>query len=68
MFSGEQIVKEISEMGITHVVWLPDSTLGQWELAAQAAGGHGIKLVRVCREGEAWAIAHGARTGGGGRW
>ncbi len=64
MFSGEQIVKELSEMGITHVVWLPDSTLGQWELSLQAATGHGIKLVRVCREGEAWAIAMGLELGG----
>jgi sulfopyruvate decarboxylase TPP-binding subunit len=64
MFSGEQIVTELLEMGISHVVWLPDSTLGQWEPALEAAGDCGIKLVRVCREGEAWAIAMGLELGG----
>ena len=64
MFSGEQIVSELAELGITHVVWLPDSTLGQWEPALEAAGSRGINLVRVCREGEAWAIAMGLELGG----
>lgn len=62
MISGEQIVAELREMGITHVVWLPDSTLGQWEPALQSA--RDVKLVRVCREGEAWAIAMGLELGG----
>ncbi|MBI3865603.1 MAG: hypothetical protein HY290_27335 [Planctomycetia bacterium] len=62
MFSGEQIVAELTEMGITHIVWLPDSTLGQWESALQDASG--MTLVRVCREGEAWAVAMGLELGG----
>jgi sulfopyruvate decarboxylase TPP-binding subunit len=62
MFSGEQIVAELTELGITHVVWLPDSALGQWEAALSAA--KNLKLIRVCREGEAWAIAAGLHMGG----
>ena len=62
MFSGSQIVAELQGMGITHVVWLPDSTLGQWEDALSSSSA--IKLVRVCREGEAWALAMGLSLGG----
>lgn len=62
MFSGPQIVAELQGLGITHVVWLPDSTLGQWEEALSQA--KAPKLVRVCREGEAWAIAMGLQLGG----
>lgn len=62
MFSGEQIVAELRKTGITHVVWVPDSTLGQWEQALSTAAE--LKLVRVCREAEAWAIAMGLTLGG----
>jgi sulfopyruvate decarboxylase TPP-binding subunit len=62
MFSGGQIVAELKGLGITHVVWLPDSTLGQWEAALSAEPD--LKLIRVCREGEAWAIAMGLYLGG----
>ncbi len=62
MFSGKQIVAELQGMGVTHVIWLPDSTLGQWEEALAAATSP--KLIRVCREGEAWAIALGLQLGG----
>ena len=62
MFSGEQIVAELTGAGITHVVWLPDSTLGQWEEALSST--RGLTLIRVCREGEAWAIAAGLYLGG----
>jgi len=62
MFTGPQIVELISELGITHVVWVPDSTLGQWEEALAAAPN--TQLVRVCREGETWAVAAGLHLGG----
>jgi sulfopyruvate decarboxylase subunit alpha len=62
MFSGGEIAAELTALGITHVVWLPDSTLGQWEGALSATPG--LKLIRVCREGEAWAIAAGLHLGG----
>jgi len=62
MFTGQQIVGEFRRMGITHVVFLPDSTLGLWEEAMNDADD--IEVVRVCREGEAWAIAAGLYLGG----
>ncbi len=61
MFSGEQVASLFTRCGITHVVTVPDSTLGQWEPAIQRAG---IRLVGVCREGEAWAVAAGLYLGG----
>ena len=62
MFSGEQIVGELNRMGITHVVWLPDSLLGTWEKALSQATT--LKLIRVCREAETWAVAAGLYLGG----
>lgn len=62
MFTGAQIIAELERMGITHVVWLPDSTLGQWETALASA--ERLTLVRVCREGEAWGLATGLFLGG----
>ncbi|MBA4019753.1 MAG: hypothetical protein C0483_21520 [Pirellula sp.] len=62
MFTGAQIVEVFTKLGITHVVWLPDSTLGTWEPALASADG--LQLVRVCREGEAWTIAAGLHLGG----
>ena len=62
MFTGQQIVDVFNEMGVTHVVFLPDSTLGLWEDDMSAA--ESLELVRVCREGEAWAVAAGLHLGG----
>lgn len=62
MFTGEQIVAELQRMQVTHVVWLPDSTLGVWEQAL--SGAKSPQLIRVCREGETWAIAAGLHLGG----
>lgn len=62
MFTGAQIVRELQSVGITHVVWLPDSTLGPWEVELTSASN--LQVVRVCREGEAWAVAAGLYLGG----
>jgi sulfopyruvate decarboxylase subunit alpha len=62
MFAGEEMVELFRQMPVTHVVALPDSTLGLWEDAIRAAGNP--RLIRVCREGEAWAIAAGLYLGG----
>jgi len=62
MIAADRIAGELTRMGVTHVVWLPDSLLGTWEPALQRVAG--LKLVRVCREGEAWAIAAGLWIGG----
>ena len=62
MFTPEEIVAAFTELGITHVVWIPDTTTGQWDNALQAAPD--FKLIQVCREGEAWALAAGLYLGG----
>jgi sulfopyruvate decarboxylase subunit alpha len=62
MFDGPAIVAALKQCGVTHVVWLPDSELGTWEAALTAKDG--LPLVRVCREGEALAVAAGLLLGG----
>lgn len=62
MFTGEQVAQTFVDLGITHVVWLPDSALGPWEAALENS--KCFQLIRVCREGEAWAIASGLHIGG----
>ena len=62
MFTGSEIVECLRAMRITHVVWVPDSTLGQWESALQNCDE--IQLIGVCREGEAWSTAAGLYLGG----
>jgi sulfopyruvate decarboxylase TPP-binding subunit len=61
MFAGEEIAALLTSLGITHVITVPDSTIGRWETAIAAGG---ITIVRVCREGEAWAVAGGLHMGG----
>ena len=48
-------------VGVSHVVTIPDSTIGKWEQAIEQSG---VRLVRVCREGEAWEVAAGLWLGG----
>lgn len=62
MFTGEQIAGLFVEIGATHVLTVPDSTIGQWEQAIEQRSE--LRLVRVCREGEAWGIAAGLYLGG----
>ena len=62
MFTGDQIAALLTGMGVTHVVSIPDSTLGQWDQALEASDR--ISVVRVCREGEAWEVAAGLYLGG----
>jgi sulfopyruvate decarboxylase TPP-binding subunit len=62
MLDGPSIVGALKNCGITHVVWIPDSEIGTWEpaLAAETS----ISVLRVCREGEAFAVAAGLWLGG----
>src|SRR5690349_9586315 len=62
MFTGDQIADSLDQLGITHVVTVPDSTIGQWQGAIAARGR--ITIVRVCREGEAWEVAAGLELAG----
>lgn len=61
MFSGEQVGSLLESLGVTHVITVPDSTIGQWEEGIERSG---ISLIHVCREGEAWTIAGGLYLGG----
>jgi sulfopyruvate decarboxylase subunit alpha len=61
-YPAAAVLKILVELGITHVVWLPDSALGPWESALEQS--KALTLVRVAREGEAWAIAAGLQLGG----
>lgn len=63
MFTGDQISELFEHLGITHVVTVPDSTVGQWQDAIEQRGV--TRIVRVCREGEAWQVAAGLMLGGG---
>jgi sulfopyruvate decarboxylase TPP-binding subunit len=59
---GPSLVAALTDCGVTHVVWIPDSELGTWEDALQ--GSSALQLVRVCREGEAIGVAAGLMLGG----
>jgi sulfopyruvate decarboxylase TPP-binding subunit len=62
VFSGEQVAALLADLGVTHVVTVPDSTIGRWQDAIEGSGT--LRLVRVCREGEAWGVAAGLHLGG----
>src|SRR5262245_20150953 len=62
MLDGSAVVAALKRQGATHAIWIPDSELGTWESALTAADS--FSLVRVCREGEAFAVAAGLWLGG----
>jgi sulfopyruvate decarboxylase TPP-binding subunit len=61
MFTGKQIADTLSEMGVSHVVSVPDTTIGPWLGEIDATN---VNVIQVCREGEAWGIAAGLYLGG----
>lgn len=62
MFTGSEIAQALSQMEISHAIWLPDSIMGTWEKSLEASPT--LQLIRVCREGEAWPLAAGLHLGG----
>jgi sulfopyruvate decarboxylase TPP-binding subunit len=62
MFTGDEMAATVAAMGVTDVVWVPDSLLAQWEEALETSPR--LRLLRVCREGEAWPLAAGLLLGG----
>lgn len=61
MFTAQQVATLFTELGVTHITTVPDSTIGPWLDEIAAAN---VDIVQVCREGEAWAIAAGLYMGG----
>lgn len=59
---GTTIVSALVESGISHVIWIPDSHSGAWD--SELNSNSHITLIRVCREGEAFAMAAGLHLGG----
>jgi sulfopyruvate decarboxylase TPP-binding subunit len=62
MLDGPGFVAALRALETTHLVWIPDSSLGTFEPALGAAPE--LRVVRPCREGEAWVIAAGLLLGG----
>jgi sulfopyruvate decarboxylase TPP-binding subunit len=62
MLDGPSVVAALKCAGVSQVVWIPDTELGAWEPAL--AADPDLKLIRVCREGEAIAVAAGLLLGG----
>jgi sulfopyruvate decarboxylase TPP-binding subunit len=62
MLDGAAVVGALLKCGVTHIIWIPDSSIGAWESAIVAEPR--IGLVRPCREGEAIGIAGGLWMGG----
>lgn len=62
MLDGPSVAAALVRSGVTHVAWLPDSEIGTWESALTSTPG--LQLIRVCREGEAFAVAGGLLLGG----
>jgi len=62
MAKARLILNELKKWKVTHVVGLPDN--GSRALYQILNGESGIKVVSVCREGEAFAIASGLYIGG----
>ena len=60
MITGSGVAELLRSMGISHVVTVPDGTIGRWEPDIERAG---IRIIRVCREGEAWTVAGGLYIG-----
>lgn len=56
------VLAELRRVGVTHVVWLPDSETGYMYQAMRESDF--LTLVPVCREGESIAIAAGLIMGG----
>jgi sulfopyruvate decarboxylase TPP-binding subunit len=61
-FDGPAVAAALVAAGVTDVVWVPDSELGRWDQALSTTPG--LRLRRVCREGEALALAAGLLLGG----
>ena len=60
--SASQLAGALADLGVTHAVGLPDTSLGM--LFRRLEDGMAIRTVGVTREGEAFAVAAGLWMGG----
>lgn len=61
MIEPVAVVAALEAAGFTHLVWIPDSSLGTWEAVL---AGTRLAPIRVTREGEAIGLAAGLILGG----
>jgi phosphonopyruvate decarboxylase len=62
MLDGKSLIASLLDCGVTHLIWIPDSSTGTWE--SELSSSSALNIVRVCREGEAFAVAAGLLLGG----
>ena len=61
---AEEAVEQLIACGVTHLVWLPDSESGfMYDALVRAESAGRLKLVPICREGEAIPLAMGLLMG-----
>ncbi|MGE0605856.1 MAG: thiamine pyrophosphate-binding protein [Pirellulales bacterium] len=60
-FAADAFLQALAQAGITHVVGLPDTETGP---VFDQPARHGPRVITVCREGEALALAAGLWGGG----
>lgn len=61
MYDGQEIADLFVRLEISHVIWIPDTTTGEWEHQLESSK---FQLIRICREGEAWPLAAGLIVAG----
>jgi len=61
MIDPAAVVAALEAAGFTHLVWIPDSSLGTWNAALANSK---LAPIRVTREGEAIGLAAGLMLGG----
>ena len=57
IFSGAEIVTELTQLGISHVVWVPDSDLGEWEADLESSPIELLKFRRIQLQPKATIIS-----------
>jgi sulfopyruvate decarboxylase TPP-binding subunit len=61
MIEPSDVVAALEAAGFTHLVWIPDSSLGTWDRSLSQSR---LAPLRVTREGEAIGLAAGLILGG----
>lgn len=61
MIEPAAVVAALEAAGFTHLVWIPDSSLGTWDAPLSKSR---LAPIRVTREGEAIGLAAGLMLGG----